>query len=76
MHDVFGSTHLQHAAAHVLISSTHGLNDSGDGDVERQQTRGVHLDLVLLLESAERGNLRNAGHRRKCRAHNPILQTP
>ena len=53
---------LEHAAADLGIAAADDIADIGDGEAEGAQAVGVELDLVLLLEAADAGDLCDAGH--------------
>ena len=56
-----------------LICGAHRFGNFGDGDVVGTQTVGIDVDLVLLDESAHRGDLGHAGHLLQVGLQVPVL---
>ena len=71
---VLAAGQLEHARADFRVGVAHGSRDVGQREPEADQPVGVDDDLVLALESAERGDLRHAGHRLQRRADGEVLQ--
>ena len=59
---VLRAAELDQPPAHVVVAVPDRLDHGGDRDVVGQQLVGIEVDLVLLLESADRSHLGHAGN--------------
>jgi hypothetical protein len=68
---VLGPAELDESPTHVVVSMPDGVDDLLERDLPDEKSVGVHVDLVLLLESPDRRNLGDAGD-----ALEPVPQIP
>src|SRR5713101_6863112 len=71
---VVRARHLQHAATDFAVAVADLVDHRFQRDLEREQPIRVELDLVLLYESPDSGDLRNPRHGLERVADVPILQ--
>src|SRR5208283_1041155 len=71
---VVRSRHLEYASANFAVAVADFVDHRFQRDLEREQPIRIELDLVLLYEAADSGDLRNSGHGFERIAHVPILQ--
>ena len=68
-------TVVEQRAAGVLIVGSDRLRDLPDRQVVLVQRQRIDLDLVLLHQSAERRDVRDAGHLPEARLDHPVLSS-
>ena len=66
--------HLDEPAAHLDVGAAHRLGHLHDPEAVGLEPVRVDRDLVLLLEAAEGGHLRDARHRLQAVAQRPVLE--
>ena len=71
---VVRSRHLEHASTDLAVAIADFVDHRFQRDLEREQPIRIELDLVLLYEAADSGDLRNPWHGFERIAHVPILQ--
>src|SRR5271166_6376381 len=69
------SRHLQHTPTNFTVTVADFVYHRFQRDLEREQSIRIELDLVLLYEAADGGDLRDSRHGFERIAHVPILQT-
>ena len=71
---VIRSRHLEDASTNFAVAVADFVDHRFQWDLERQQPIGIELDLVLLYEAPDSGDLRNPRHGLERITHIPILQ--
>src|ERR1035438_7389365 len=74
-HHVLGAAEFHQPATDVTIAAAHRRHYLADGNVERLKLVGIDVDLVLPYESAQRGDLGDAGNRSQIVLQVPVLIT-
>ncbi len=72
-HHHLRSAHLEHSPSNVGVRPSHGFRHLAERNVECQQLRRIHVHLILLLEPAERCDLRHPRHGGERGTHGPVL---
>ncbi len=75
-HHVFAAGPLDHAPTDVAVGLLHGGQHIVESDSIRGELGRIDLDLVLLLESADRGDLGHARYRAEPVGEVPVLKRP
>src|SRR5438132_1876488 len=71
--EILGRCDFQNAAAHIGVAHFDGVDDLAERNVVSNERVWIEIDLVLLHESADRGDFRNAFHGRERVTQIPIL---
>ena len=72
-HHVLTFRELHHHRAHVGVRGLHGTHHLRHGETVGEHPRRIEVDLVLLLEPADGGDLGDAGYRREGVPQVPVL---
>ena len=75
-HHVLGAAELDEPTAGLGVAAAHRLDHALDRQAVVAQAVRVDVHLVLPAEAAERGDLRDAGHRLQVVAQVPVLVRP
>ena len=75
-HHVFAAGPLDHPPTDVAVGLLHGGQHIVESDSVRGKLGRIDLDLVLLLESADRGDFRDSRHGPKPVGEIPVLERP
>src|SRR5262249_36646155 len=75
-YDVFLAGHLKASGAHFVIAVADGVGDLRQWNLVGQQAVRIDVDLILLHETADRGNFRHALNARKPIAQIPVVERP
>ena len=70
---VLRAAEIYEPATDVVVALPDGLDHLADGQPVSLQTVGIHVDLILLVEAADRRHFRDAGDRPQVIAQVPVL---